>query len=363
VCPAPRLSAVFLAMVRFPLLLVLLAASTSHRALTCAATTTTSTTSTSRVATHDPEPVDSTLAEVPTPLAGGALRARLPRGTLASEPSRERTNGVLVQSIHVVRRSFGTVSLTAVDTGERVGEDFRARVAETERTLRCVRNASVPFPVAHEVEGPSGTKIIGIVSDVACPGTRPPEARIWVRTEDGSVICITFGCLSNSCLPDRANVLEEFVRSIDAGTPTEAPAGTRTFGPSSSLMVSVEVPEGYFVRSTVGEARNTYEIFRRHDMGEPRPSVSFTFLLTRSRNSLREDYARQEARTRMVRGLLAGQRTRFLELKYRGRTERIGRLTLGAADLDVGIVGTNAASLSELRAIVAAAHLPTGEGP
>ena len=258
---------------------------------------------------------------------------------------------MLVPSIHVVRRQWGTLSLTAVDTGELAGDDFRARVSENERTLRCVQS-SVPFPVALELDGPAGIKIVGFVSDVACPGTRAPEARLWVRTADRSVINVTFGCLSNACLPDRAHLLEEFVASITAGSPTLAPAGTRTFGPSSHLQVSVQVPEGYLVRSAVGASTNTYELFRRHRMGDPWDSVSFTFVLARAGGSLRDDYARGGARMRMVRGVLAGRRTRFLELKYRGRTERIGRLSLDDASLDVGIVGTSSEALSELRGIV-----------
>lgn len=344
-----------------PVLPLVLIAIVTSGAFACAPTTTTTARGTTASATA-PAPAPAILAEPLVFLAGGTLRARLPEGERQPDTGREPSPGVLVPSIHVVRRSYGTLSLTAVDTGERVDDDdFRPRVAESERTLRCVQG-NAPFPVAIDVPGPFDMRIVGFVSDVACPGTRAPEARLWVRTVDGSVITITFGCLSTACLPDRANLLEAFVASITAGAPTQAPAGTRVFGPSSHLTISVEVPEGYFVRSTVGASTNTYELFRRHRMGAPWDSVSFKFLLDRARGSLRDDYARNGVRVRMVRGVLAGRRTRFLELKYRGRTERVVRLSLSDASLDVGMVGTTSQSLAELRSIVTAARFSWAEG-
>lgn len=346
------------AMIRAIALLCALVALATHRdAASCATSSPASGARTTSAPTTAETP--SPLADEIVDLAGGALRARLPRGPIVPNVTEIiPAPGVLVPSVQVVTRENGNLRIVAVDTGERAGDGPFAELAKaSERPLRCLQPTSEISPsIDAVIEG--GLEIVGFTSAAACPATRPTDGRLWVRAPDASVYTITFTCLDEGCMPDRTTLLATFVSTVRAGTPTTAPAGARAFGPSDALRVTVDVPEGYFVRDTEGAHARTYEIFRRQPMGAAWESASFTFLFTPSPNSLADDYGRADARMRTVRGTLAGKRVRFLEIRYGERTERFARTSLEGADMDVGIVGASPEALAELRAIVARAHVP-----
>ena len=300
------------------------------------------------------------LADESIALAGGALRARLPRGAVAaSDPRAVPTPapGMLVPSVHIVQRETGSLHILARDTGELGGPDFRTYVEASELDARCVASGGA-VPAAFDAHIAGGIEIIGFTATESCPGTTAPSARLWVRTAEGNVSTITFSCLDDGCFPDRTSILGHFVASLAPGSPQTAPAGTRTFGPSDDLMITVTVPEGYVVRYTHSATTDAYEIFERQPMGSPWTGASFTFVRTPSPNPLRDDYGRADARMRMVGGKLAGRRTHFLEIRYGERTERFARVRLGEGEFDVGIVGATPTNLRVLGAILNSARLP-----
>lgn len=296
----------------------------------------------------------SLLADSPTPIAGGTLNARLPRGTVAPGSADAVAPGMLPRSTHSVQRAQGTVNIIAADTARSAAEDFATRIVDQERRARCAAEADAITP-ATASPAPAGLEVVVFTPETACAGATPPAARLWVKSSDASVISITFECAAAGCLPDRTEVVNAFIGSLTAGTPTPAPAGTRTFGPTPERQVNVTVPEGYLVRSSEGEGTKMFEVFKRRALGSPAEGVSFTFFAAPSGTQLREDYAREGARSRQVNGTLLGHRTRFVELTYEGTTERIGRVVQGDSQVDVIVIGSSPASLTELEAIVASA--------
>jgi hypothetical protein len=299
------------------------------------------------------------LADAPTSIAGDTLRARLPRGTLAPADATPATPGMLTRSVHVVQRAQGNVSITAVDTARSAPEEFATRVVDLERRARCAETPDGITPVT-SAPAPAGLEVVVFTPETACPGATPAAARLWVKTADASVISITFECSAAGCMPDRAALVDAFIGSLTAGVPTPAPAGTRSFGPTPELMVTVTVPEGFLVRASEGEGTKMFEVFKRRALGAPAEGVSFTFFAAQSPNAVRDDYAREGAHLRQVNGQLAGRRTRFVELTYDGTTERIGRTLLGETQLDVVVVGSTPAGLTELEAIVTQATVQIG---
>lgn len=298
----------------------------------------------------------SLLADAPSPLAGDTLRARLPRGTVAPTGPTEAVPGELVRTVHVVTRPTGDLRITAVDTAKNVGDDFATTILAQEGRARCA-DETVTITPATTTAAPAGLGVVVFTPETACEGQTPPAARIWVKAPDTSLLSVTLECVADGCLPDRQAVLDAFIGSFAAGTPTAAPAGPRTFGPAEGISVTVTVPEGYLLRRSSGEGSAMFEVFRRRALGAPGEGVSFSFLAEPSAGSVRDDYAREGARVRNVNATIGGHRVRVVELKYPTSTERIARTTLGGQQLDVVIVGATDAGLAELEALVTGATL------
>ncbi len=264
---------------------------------------------------------------------------------------------MLVASLHTIARGENTLTIDALDTGERTGPDFRSRILERERSARCARDG-VPIAGPADVPAPSGFEVVAFAPDDSCSVYEPPAVRLWVRMPDDALVSIELACARPGCLGEDDSVVEALVGSFRAGTPTSAPAGPRTLGAIDDAAIVLDVPEGYLVLEGEGEDYETYEILRRQPMGERMDSLLVSRLFTASPNTLEQDYARRDARTRRVGGIVGGRRTRLLEITRGDRTEWVARLSFAAYQLDFQAVATSPASGAELRAMMEHARLP-----